>query len=112
MSNDETSRTRGPFEFRVSDSLEVPLRGHLLRLKLREGTPSMKDLQPGRRLRAVAPTGERREITIIGHSATGGWATQKRLDREREIDLVVSRTDGGDGASMIDIGWSVTGPVG
>lgn len=108
----ETSRARGPFEFRVSDSLAVPLRGHLLRLKLREGTPSMKDLQPGRKLRATSPGGERREITIVGHSATGGWATQDRLDREREVDLVVSQADGGNGASMIGIGWSVTGPVG
>jgi hypothetical protein len=112
MSRNEPSRTRGPFEFRVSDSLEVPLRGHLLRLNLREGTPSMKDLQPGRKLRAISPAGERRDLTIVGHSATGGRATQERLDREQQVDLVVSRADGGEGASEIEIGWSVTGPAG
>jgi hypothetical protein len=112
MSTNEQSRTRGPFEFRVSDSLEVPLRGHLLRLELSEGTPSMKDLQPGRKLRVSSPGGERREITIVGHSATGGRATQERLDRARQLDLVVSRADAGEGASCIDIGWLVSGPLG
>ena len=102
----------GPFRFRVSDIVDVPLRGHLLRLELSEGTPSMKDLQPGRKLRVISPDGERREITIVGHSATGGRATQERLERTRQLDLVVSRADAGTGASRIDIGWSVAGPLG
>jgi hypothetical protein len=108
---DETN-ARGPFRFAVSDSLEVPLRGHLLRLRLVEGSPSMKDLQPGRTVRAVSPANERREITILGHSATGGVASQARLERTRELDLVVSGADAGAGPSRIEIGWSVAGPVG
>jgi hypothetical protein len=107
-----STEARGPFRFRVSDSMEVPLRGHMLRLRLLEGTPSMKDLQPGRRIRAESPASEKREITIVGHSATGGIASQERLEKTRELDVVVSRSDAGTGPSRIDIGWMVTGPVG
>jgi hypothetical protein len=102
----------GPFRFRVSDSLEVPLRGHLLRLKLHEGRPSMKDLAPGKKVR-VAPegSGQGREVPILGHSATGGRATQERLDETGELDLVIRREEAGDGSGRIGIGWQVTGPV-
>lgn len=102
----------GPFRFRVSDSLEVPLRGHLLRLRVTQGSPSMRDLQPGRRIRLESPKGQTREVTIVGHAATGGKATQERLDRWRELDLVISKDDAGTGDDRVEIGWAVTGPVG
>ena len=41
----------GSFRFRVSDAVQVPLRGMLLRLRLNEGAPSVKDLAVGRTLR-------------------------------------------------------------
>lgn len=101
----------GPFRFRVSDSLEVPLRGHLLRLKVNEGTPSMSDLGPGSRLRVVAPDGRERTVTVVGHGATGGRATQERLERMRELDVVISSNDAGAYEDRIGIGWMATGPV-
>jgi hypothetical protein len=101
----------GAFRFRVSDSLEVPLRGHLLRLRLLEGHPSMKDLAPGGKVRVSAPSGAGREIGIVGHSATGGLATQDRLDQTGELDLVIGYDDAGEGVERIEIGWVVTGPV-
>jgi hypothetical protein len=100
-----------PFTFRVSDSLEVPLRGHLLRLKLREGAPGMSDLSPGRKLRVTSPDGQERTVAILAHSRTGGRATQTRLDTLRELDVVISSTDAGAYEDRIGIGWTATGPV-
>ena len=101
----------GPFRFRVSDSLEVPLRGQLLRLRLEDGSPAMTDLKPGRKVRLVSPSGAAREVQIVGHSATGGRATQERLEKTRELDLVIARGDAGEGGERVDIGWALTGPV-
>jgi hypothetical protein len=98
----------GAFNFRVSDVVEVPLRGTLLRLRLVEGSPSMGDLGPGARLRLVSPGGEAREVSIDAHAVTGGAATQERLDRTRELDVVIG--DAAD-AVPVEIGWSATGPV-
>lgn len=101
----------GPFTFRVSDSLEVPLRGHLLRLKLREGAPSMRDLKPGTRLRIASPGGRERTVTVVAHGVTGGRASQERLETTKELDIVISNTDAGAYEDRIGIGWIATGPV-
>ncbi len=111
MANEAKGGAGGPFTFRVSDSLEVPLRGHLLRLKLSDGSPSMGDLKAGRRLRVVAPSGKERTVTIVGHGATGGRATQGRLESLRELDVVISNVDAGAYDDRIEIGWLATGPV-
>jgi hypothetical protein len=103
--NKNATVAQGAFRFRVSDSLEVPLRGHMLRLRLLEGSPSMKELGRGRKLGIVSPAGERRTVKIIDHSATGGRATQSRLDTTRELDVVISSQDAGEGRDRIGIGW-------
>ncbi len=108
--NSSKTTPGGAFRFRVSDSLNVPLRGHLLRLRLLEGTPSMKDLAPGKRIRLIAPSGAGRDVEILGHSATGGRATQERIDTVRELDVVIRAQDAGDGPERVEIGWQVTGP--
>jgi hypothetical protein len=114
MANEKpnTGDAGGAFRFRVSDSLEVPLRGHLLRLRRIEGSPSMKDLAPGQTIRVAGPDGTTRDVTILGHSATGGRASQKRLDTTGELDIVIPREQAGDGEARIAIGWSVSGPTG
>jgi len=115
MSNEKpnaSGNAGGPFRFRVSDSLEVPLRGHLLRLRRVEGQPSMKELAPGSTIRVSAPSGETRNVVILGHSATGGRATQLRLETTGELDIVIPREQAGDGEQRIGIGWSVSGPAG
>jgi hypothetical protein len=101
----------GEFRFRVSDTVMVPLRGLMLRLRLLEGTPSMKDLAVGRLVRVSSPAGETRELEIVAHSVTGGKQTQKRLDLVRELDVLVAEVGGG-GAPPVEIGWMATGPVG
>lgn len=111
MPDNQNNGAAGEFRFRVSDSLDVPLRGHMLRLKLMEGSPSMKDLAKGCRLRVESPAGANRSVRIIGHSATGGRATQKRLDATRELDIVITAEDAGTGGDRIDIGWVAVGPV-
>jgi hypothetical protein len=111
MSKNSSKTAGGAFRFRVSDSLNVPLRGHLLRLKLLEGTPSMKDLAPGKRIHLSGPSGAGRDVGILGHSATGGRATQERLENTKELDLVIRTEDAGDGPERVEIGWHVTGPV-
>ncbi len=100
----------GPFRFRVSDSVEVPLRGHMLRLRLLEGAPSMSDLARGRKLRLESPKSIARIVTIMDHAVTGGRPTQERLDRTRELDVIISAADAGSGGSLVDIGWTASGP--
>jgi hypothetical protein len=109
--NSSSTAPGGAYRFRVSDSLNVPLRGHLLRLRLLEGMPSVKDLAPGKRIRLSGPSGASREVAILGHSATGGRATQERLEAKRELDLVIRAEDAGEGTERVEIGWQVTGPV-
>lgn len=98
------------YTFRVSDSLDVPLRGRMLRLRLVEGTPSMKALAVGKSLRVESPDGVTREVPILAHSVTSGMPTQKRLDRTRELDVIVDGEAAGAG-DPIGIGWLASGPV-
>jgi hypothetical protein len=99
----------GAFRFRVSDSVDVPLRGRMLRLRVLEGAPAMSDLKPGRRLRIAGP-GDEGMVRIVAHSVTSGKATQQRLDTVRELDLVVADERPAT-ATPIGIGWFASGPV-
>jgi hypothetical protein len=98
----------GPFEFRVSDVVGVPLRGTVLRLRVTDGAPSMDALGVGARLRLRTPAGGEHEVRIRGHSLTGGKPTQERLDRTGELDVLIE--DGALGED-IQIGWLARGPV-
>lgn len=107
----DQDRPGGPFRFRVSDSVDVPLRGHMLRLRLLDGRPAVADLGKGRRLRVSAPTGAAREVTILDHATTSGRTTQARLDRVGELDVIISDADAAAGDRLIGIGWTAEGPV-
>ena len=100
----------GAFRFRVSDSLDVPLRGRMLRLKVVDGTPAMADLKPGASLRLTGPAGGERLVRILDHAVTSGRATQQRLDATRELDVVVA-DDEAEAAGPVGIGWFASGPV-
>lgn len=100
----------GAFRFRVSDSVDVPLRGRMLRLRVVEGSPAMADLKPGRKLRLQGPSGGAGVVRIVDHAVTSGRATQKRLDAVRELDVIVADDDSGK-ATPIAIGWFASGPV-
>ncbi|MBR9991279.1 MAG: hypothetical protein KFH98_16065 [Gemmatimonadetes bacterium] len=100
----------GAYTFRVSDVLDVPLRGTVLRLRLVEGTPSMGDLGAGSTLLLRSGSGEERTVTITGHATSSGRATQQRLDRTRELDVVISDHEAGDGG-LVGIGWLASGPT-
>jgi hypothetical protein len=98
----------GAFSFRVSDVVDVPLRGTVLRLRLVDGAPSMADLGVGSSIRLRSPLGLEADVQITGHSVTGGRPTQERLDRTRELDVLV------DDAALqepVEIGWTATGPL-
>lgn len=99
-------KSGGPFEFKVSDALEVPLRGYLLRLKLASGTPSIGDIGPGKKIRLRAPDGSENVITIMDWSVTQGPPSQKRLDRTRELDVMIDGKDAMVGGRVVDIGWT------
>jgi hypothetical protein len=101
----------GPFQFRVSDSVQVPLRGYLLRLKLLDGAPGLADVSPGRRIRVQAPNGTERVITIKDFSATAGFPSQEKLEQQRELDIVVDAQDAIVDGHEIEIGWIASGPV-
>lgn len=102
MTSDSAAR------FRVSDALIIPLRGFLLRLKLVEGAADIAAFKPGSRLRLLAPDGTKREVTVKGFSETGGRQTQERLDRLKELDLVIAQEDAIRDGVPIDIGWEAT----
>ena len=94
------------FLFRVSDVVDVPLRGVLLRLRLVNGAPSMKDLGIGAKLRLRTPAGQEHDVRVAGYAVTGGKPTQERLERARELDVLI------DGMTEpIEIGWVASGPV-
>lgn len=101
----------GEFRFNISDVVSVPLRGTMLRLRLVEGTPSVKDLAVGRRIRVTSAAGESRELEIRAHTVTAGSQTQERLDRTREFDILVDGPGSAADGQACEIGWSVTGPV-
>jgi hypothetical protein len=98
------------FELRVSDSVVVPLRGQLLRMRVTRGSPKAADLAPGKKLRVRAPDGRDRLVQILAHSITGGRFTQQRLDKTREVDLIIPAEDAMLDGATIDIGWTVIGP--
>lgn len=101
----------GSFQFRVSDAVPVPLRGMLLRLRLLEGAPVLKDVKPGRRLRLVAPDGATREVAIKAHSLTAGRQTQDRLEKTRELDVIIDDGDAVVDGIPVEIGWTAAGPL-
>lgn len=97
------------FRFRVSDALPVPLRGYMLRLRLLSGAPKVGALEPGKRLRLVAPDGGSREVEVQAFSLTGGRATQAELDKKRELDVVISEADAMGEGRPVAIGWLAVG---
>jgi hypothetical protein len=102
----------GSFSFRVSDVVEVPLRGTKLRLRLLEGSPSMKDLGVGSTLVLQTPSGEERRAQIVAHASSSGFARQDRLERTRELDVIVTDDGAAPGVRIpAEIGWTATGPA-
>lgn len=100
-----------PFSFRVSDAVEIPARGYLLRLKLRDGDPAIADLAVGKKLTLRSPGGAEKVITIKDHSLTQGPTSQDRLDRTREFDVVIASPDAVLGSEVVDVGWAASGPT-
>jgi hypothetical protein len=97
-------------QFRVSDVVDVPLRGIVLRLRVVEGAPSFDDFGEGTLLELRSPTGETRRVRITAHSLTGGRQSQTRLDRTRELDVLVEPVTDADNGPL-EIGWMARGPV-
>jgi hypothetical protein len=106
------SKTEGAFRFRISDVVRVPLRGYMLRLRVLEGTPALKDVKPGSALRLDGPEGRSRTVRIAAFSATGGRQNRERLAATRELDIIVSEADArGDEGDAVEIGWIASGPA-
>ncbi|HEX6589125.1 MAG TPA: hypothetical protein VF039_08885 [Longimicrobiales bacterium] len=97
--------------FNVSDALDVPLRGFLLRLRHTAGDVSVKDLGPGSQLLLRSPDGAERTVTIVARSLTGGRNTQARLEKSGQLDLIISAEDAYQGGRAVGVGWSAEGPV-
>jgi hypothetical protein len=97
--------------FRVSDVVDVPLRGIVLRLRVVTGSPAIADFGVGSLLEVRSADGEQRRVRIVAHSITGGRQTQARLDRTRELDVLIEEEGDGAAALPIEIGWLASGPV-
>lgn len=96
------------YTFRVSDSTAMPNHAHLLRLKVASGSPRLADLKPGARVRVAGPHGESGVVNVLRHATLGGRATQERLERTRELDIVIPAAEGTVAGMPIGIGWTVT----
>jgi hypothetical protein len=107
----KSSGEGGAFAFRVSDVVDVPLRGIVLRLRLLEGSPALADLGVGSALQLRAPDGTERRVTIAAHPVTGGKPSQARLDRTREFDVLIAEAPGSGSVPTVEIGWTARGPV-
>ena len=105
------SDSGGISRFNVSDALDVPLRGFLLRLRLLDGTASVKDIQSGARLRLTSPQGLERVVTVAGKSMTGGRNTQARLEKTGQLDVIIPSDEAYAGDEPIGIGWTAEGPL-
>ena len=92
---------------KVSDVLDVPLRGQVLRLKVVDQVPAIADIAVGRRLRLRGPAGEEQVVRIVDHSITGGNVTQKRLERVREFDVLIEADDGSKQPVPVNFGYTV-----
>lgn len=101
----------GTPRFNVSDALDVPLRGFLLRLRRVAGDFSVKDVGPGSRLLLRSPDGLERTVTVVAKSLTGGRNTQARLDQTGQIDLIISAEDAYQDGRPVGVGWSAEGPL-
>jgi hypothetical protein len=101
-------KTGGDFQFRVSDFVEIPMRGYLLRLKLVSGDPAIGDIAPGSRIALRAPDGTERVVTVKDYSVTQGVPSQKRLDRTRELDVVIAANDALGNGTPVEIGWTAS----
>ncbi len=102
-------KTTGAYRFRVSDAVEVPLRGMMLRLKRVEGTAPLGALEPGATLRLMAPDGVTRTARVKALSVTGGRPTQERLDRYGQADVVIAPEEARVDGRPVEIGWYVVG---
>ncbi|MGH7477516.1 MAG: hypothetical protein ACRELD_14715 [Longimicrobiales bacterium] len=98
----------GAIRLRVSDAVAVPLRGMLLRLRVLEGRPRIKQFGRGSRLRLQAPHGPERTVEIIDLGVTGGRQTQQRLETVGEVDLMISTDDALRDGDPVEIGWTAT----
>lgn len=101
----------GTGRFNVSDALDVPLRGFLLRLRLLDGVVSASDLGAGSRLRLTGPDGHERIVTVRDKSLTGGRNGQARLDGTGQMDVIIGTDDAYAGGMPVGIGWKAEGPL-
>ena len=102
----------GTSRFNVSDALDVPLRGFLLRLRRVDGSGSVKDIEPGSQLRLTSPDGLERTVTVVAKSLTGGRNTQERLEKTGQLDVIVPSEEAYADGTAIGIGWTAEGPLG
>ena len=96
----------GTSRFNVSDALDVPLRGFLLRLRRVDGSGSVKDIEPGSQLRLTSPDGLERTVTVVAKSLTGGRNTQERLEKTGQLDVIVPSEEAYADGTAIGIGWT------
>lgn len=101
----------GTGRFNVSDALDVPLRGFLLRLRLVDGDVSASDIASGTRLRLTGPEGAERVVTVRDKSLTGGRNTQERLGKTGQIDVIIGSDEAYAGGVPVGIGWAAEGPL-
>jgi hypothetical protein len=48
-------------------------------------------------------------VRVLDFAVVGGRATQARLERTRELDVVISQEDARAGGRTVGIGWLVVG---
>jgi len=104
-----TQKLGGKRKFRVIDSMDAPVRGRVIRLRLSEGRPPTVGELKGARLTARSPGGEEETLLVLGFAIVGGKPSNGRLSRTGRADLVVT-LEGNQERPTVRTGWEIVGP--
>lgn len=95
--------------FRVIDALDAPHGGRIVRLRVLEGHPTVKELK-GATLEARPPgNGDQRLLRVRNFAILGGRPSDRRIAQSKRCDLVIDDLTPGDDA--VDVGWELRLPA-
>jgi len=96
-----------PPVFRVTDAMDAPHGGRILRLKLETGTPLQIGKLKGAGLLAVSPLGRLCRFRVASFATIGGKVRQRRFQETGRVDLHIYEDDD---TGPIELAWRVKQP--
>ena len=97
--------------FKVSDIMDGPHKGWILRLRLHTGeAPTIKEIK-GARMALRSAEGVSREVVVRSFPTFGGKPSDDRLARSGRLDVSVEPADSGAEAPSVVERWELVGPL-